>query len=276
MLDGGFWIGLCNVSHVKYFDRAFVSANVIRGRRSGFAARRWIMDSGAFTEVTTYGGYRTEPEEYAYEVRKWGLTRTLVAAVSQDYMCESFVLEKTGLTVPEHQRLTIERYDRIRRELDRLRCAVPLVPVLQGYEPEEYADHLRAYDGRLTKGMWVGVGSVCKRNADPDAVFEVLDVVKSVRPDLCLHGFGLKTTALADAGVVGLLHSADSMAWSDAARRTALPLLLSLRKEFGRYVPPAEAREVYRSRGVFMPDANGINEARTFYEKVNRIVGGRT
>jgi hypothetical protein len=36
--------------------------------------------------------------------------------------------------------------------------------------------------------------------------------------DLRLHGFGVKITSLRDAGVRGLLHSADSMAWSYNAR----------------------------------------------------------
>lgn len=43
--------------------------------------------------------------------------------------------------------------------------------------------------------------------------------ISRVRPDLRLHGFGIKRTALASAIVRNLLHSADSMAWSFAARR---------------------------------------------------------
>jgi len=46
----------------------------------------------------------------------------------------------------------------------------------------------------------------------------VLNAIKVIRPDLRLHGFGVKTTALAWAGVRDQLHSADSMAWSFAAR----------------------------------------------------------
>ena len=68
-------------------------------------------------------------------------------------------------------------------------------------------------------GAWVGVGSVCKRNGSPDQVAAVLMAVKQARPDLLLHGFGLKTTALAHPFVRSMLHSADSMAWSFAARK---------------------------------------------------------
>jgi hypothetical protein len=140
----------------------------------------------------------------------------MVAAVSQDFMCEPFILERTGLTVADHQRLTIERYDAIRELAG---SATYVLPVLQGYRPSEYLDHLRQYGDRLAAGQWVGVGSVCKRNADLREVERVLVTVHRARPDLLLHGFGVKVTALRSSLVRGCLHSADSMAWSFAARR---------------------------------------------------------
>ena len=72
---------------------------------------------------------------------------------------------------------------------------------------------------RLTNCMWVGVGSVCKRNGTPEKIAEVLSAIKSVRPDLRLHGFGVKVTSLLNASVRRLLATADSMAWSFAARK---------------------------------------------------------
>lgn len=93
------------------------------------------------------------------------------------------------------------------------------MPVLQGYAPEDYVRHIRMCGDRLKPGAWVGVGSVCKRNASPRAVEAVLIAIKRERPDLRLHGFGLKQTALADDTVRTLLETADSMAWSFAARR---------------------------------------------------------
>jgi len=171
------------------------------------------MDSGAFTEVSTHGGYRESVEEYAKHINRWKSNGNMLAAVSQDYMCEPFILKKTGLTVPDHQRLTIERYDRLLQLTD-----APILPVLQGFTPSEYADHVRMYGNRLSFGHWVGVGSICKRNADPQAILEVLSAIHTVRPDLKLHGFGLKTTALANAEIRAHLHTADSMAWSFAAR----------------------------------------------------------
>ena len=210
-----FFIGLHHPCDCQHFDAAFVSVNAIRQRKGPFAVQDWILDSGAFTELSTHGGYRHSVDEYATQIRRWKSNGNLLAAVSQDYMCEPWILEKTGLTVEDHQRLTIERYDAL------LRCDTGcyIMPVLQGYAPQDYARHIEMYGDRLAPGMWVGVGSVCKRNGDPRAIEAVLLAIYHRRPDLRLHGFGLKKTALASGVVQELLFSADSMAWSYAARR---------------------------------------------------------
>jgi len=210
-----FYPGLHHPADGRHFARCMISVNALRRRRSDFPAGEWILDSGAFTSVARDGGYREGVEDYAERIRRWAGCGELAAAVAQDWMCEPFVLGITGKTTAEHQRLTIERYDAL----------LPLVggtyvmPVVQGYRPDEYASHVRDYGDRLGPGAWVGVGSVCKRNGTPDAIAAVLVAIKGVRPDLRLHGFGVKLTALRDPRVRALLHSADSLAWSWAARR---------------------------------------------------------
>lgn len=209
-----FFTGLHQPSDAQHFDAAFVSVNRLRKRKGPFAVGDWIMDSGAFTEISTHGHYRHSVAEYAQQIRRWKGNGNLLAAVAQDWMCEPWIIEKTGLSVRDHQRLTVERYDALLAE----DTGVYILPVLQGYKPEEYVDHLRLYGERLTHGAWVGVGSVCKRNGDPGAIAAVLIAIKRERPDLRLHGFGLKTTALASPLVTSLLETADSMAWSFHAR----------------------------------------------------------
>jgi len=208
-----FYLGTHKVNHAKYFDRCFISVNVLRNRKSDFEVNTWILDSGAFTEISTYGHYRYGVSEYAKQIERWKVCGNFEYAVCQDYMCEAFILKKTGLTIKQHQELTIQRYDELLQLTD-----VPILPVLQGYEPNDYVSHIDQYGSRLYENMRVGVGSICKRNSNPRAIANVLEVIKRKRPDLRLHGFGLKTTALANAYVLSLLHSADSMAWSFRAR----------------------------------------------------------
>jgi transcriptional regulator of met regulon len=209
-----FFTGLHQPSDAKHFDAAFVSVNRIRSRKSPFECGDWIMDSGAFSEISQHGYYREPVEEYAKQIVRWKNNGNLLGAVTQDYMCEAFILAKTGLTVADHQRLTIERYD----ALLRADTGVYIMPVLQGYKPEDYVSHIAMYRSRLAIGAWVGVGSVCKRNGDPRAIEAVLLAIHEARPDLLLHGFGLKSTALKSGIVDELLFTADSMAWSYAAR----------------------------------------------------------
>lgn len=214
-LDGGFFVGLHQPSDAKHFTKCCVSVNRLRARKSDFVVGRWIMDSGAFTEISRYGGYRDTTSVYARHIRRWSTCGQLLCAVSQDWMCEPFILDRTGLTVREHQRRTIQRYDDLVSE----DLPVYLMPVLQGYAAHEYVDHIDQYGDRLAYGAWVGVGSVCKRNASVSSVVDVLGAIHDRRPDLRTHGFGLKLTALSSDHVRDLLWSADSMAWSFAARR---------------------------------------------------------
>jgi hypothetical protein len=209
-----FYVGMHMPSKADKVDNAFVSVNVLRKRKSGFPVQNWIMDSGAFTTIAKHGCYPEPVSVYADQIRRWKGNGNLVAAVSQDYMCEDHMLTKTGMNVRQHQALTIERYDQLIAE----DTGVYIMPVLQGYTPTSYVDHVRMYGERLAYGAYVGVGSVCKRNSSPSSIVQVLKAIKAERPDLRLHGFGIKTTALSWEEVRDNLESADSMAWSFAAR----------------------------------------------------------
>lgn len=210
-----FFIGLHQPSDAYHFDRAFISINRIRERKSSFHCKRWIMDSAAFTEISTHGAYRHTVAQYATAAKRWENDPGLIAIVSQDYMCEPFILAKTGLTIEQHQTLTIQRYD----ELMHHQLRPYILPVLQGFYPRDYVVHIRQYGWRLPENAWVGVGSVCKRNSTPLTVLWVLQAIKAERPDLRLHGFGLKLTALALPEIRALLATADSMAWSLRGRQ---------------------------------------------------------
>lgn len=210
-----FFVGLHQPSDAQHVQTAaFISVTRLAARKRPFTVGDWIMDSGAFTTIARHGGYPESVDVYAAQIQRWKTNGRLLAAVAQDYMCEPHMLQKTGLTIADHQRLTIERYDALRALVD----DVYILPVLQGYAVEDYVAHLRAYGDRLAPNAWVGVGSVCKRNAQPQIVLRILQAIHAVRPDLRLHGFGLKTTALAYPGVALHLFSSDSMAWSFAAR----------------------------------------------------------
>lgn len=189
-----FFPGLHQPSDAQHFGLACVSINRLVSRRKPLLCARVFVDSGAFTILDRHGRYPDPPEVYAaqlYRLHTEGVVEIAVAA-SQDFMCEPFMLAKTGLTVADHQRLTIERFDAILAELFRLFDGPPpfdLLPVLQGFTVADYLAHLNAYGDRLRPGAWVGVGSVCKRQGSVSVIEEILLAIKEVRPDLRLHGF---------------------------------------------------------------------------------------
>jgi len=197
----------------------FISHRVLRDRRTPFpeATTMWALDSGGFTELNLYGEWRTTPEEYVASVRRYvNELGSLQWASPQDWMCEPWVVAKTGLSVAEHQQRTVENY----LELRELAPDLPFIPVLQGWELADYHRHAEAYADAgvdLPSLPIVGIGSVCRRQATGQiaGVFDSL-----MQYGLSMHGFGVKSAGLAQ--YADALASADSLAWSYAARQDAL------------------------------------------------------
>jgi hypothetical protein len=198
----------------------FVSAAQLRGRRTFPRARgAWALDSGGFTELQLYGRWTVDARTYAAEVRRWAAeVGAPDFAAIQDWMCEPFMLGRTGLSIAEHQRRTIASY----LELRELAPEIPWMPVVQGWGAPDYLDHLDAYERAgvdLRTQPIVGVGSICRRQATSSAVRIITALsTEGVR----VHAFGAKAEGLRLFG--DRIASADSMAWSFVARRR--PVLL--------------------------------------------------
>jgi hypothetical protein len=207
------WLGVLDVP-------LFVSHRRLAGRRSLPRARApWALDSGGFTELTLHGQWRTPPAVYVDAVRRYqGEIGQLVWAAPQDWMCEPFMLAKTGLTVDRHQALTVDNVTHLRATA----ADVAFIPVLQGWTLADYlacVDRYQAAGIDLTAEPVVGLGSVCRRQSTGEIANIVTELAAA---GIACHGFGVKTQGLARYG--HHLASADSLAWSyDARRRPPLP-----------------------------------------------------
>lgn len=211
------WLG---THHPNWLDRTdtgwFVSRRRLVGRRSlPRAIGSWALDSGGFTELSMFGAWETAPQVYVGDVRRFrDEIGQLAWAAPQDWMCEPWIIAKTGLSITEHQQRTISNL----LELRILAPDLPFVPVLQGWTLDEYLCHADAYDAAgidLTTEPLVAVGSVCRRQQTQGGR-EIIIALSSM--GLRLHAFGLKQTGLREIG--HLLVSSDSMAWSYNARRS--------------------------------------------------------
>ncbi len=204
----------------------FVSRRTLAQRKTlPRAVTSWALDSGGFTELQMHGRWTITPRDYADEVRRFrDEVGGLAWAAPQDWMCEPIVLAGgdaargirfagTGLTVEEHQRRTVENF----LELRSIAPDLPFVPVLQGWSMYDYwrCEDLYAAAGvDLRSEPTVGVGTVCRRQGTHEAT----RIMKSLAAGgLRLHGFGFKVLGLRASA--GDLASADSLAWSETARR---------------------------------------------------------
>ncbi len=222
------WLGRTDVP-------LFIShRRLARQKRWPRALAPWALDSGGFSELTLFGRWMTTPAEYVEAVLSYVLNiGNLAWAAIQDWMCEPFMIERTGLSIAEHQARTVASYLKLsglwrkrarlmRVGVDRIgqlaqHLPLPWAPVLQGYKKADYHDHVRQYAAAgvdLGDAPVVGVGSICRRQATDEAA----DILGSLAAlGLRLHAFGLKTLGLRKIG--SEIASADSMAWSLNARK---------------------------------------------------------
>lgn len=210
------------------------------------AAAPWALDSGGFTELQQYGRWTVSPREYITRVRRYhDEIGALQWAAPQDWMCEPAVITGgrmvpltfagTGLSVAEHQRRTVLNWAQLRE----LAPDLPIIPVVQGWEADDYARCVDLYWSLLgvdlTVVPLVGLGSVCRRQGTGEAgrIISALHAQGVTR----LHGFGFKTLGLQQHG--HLLTSADSLAWSlDARMRSkTVPGHLAMHKNCANCLP---------------------------------------
>lgn len=173
----------------------------------------WALDSGGFTELHLHGVWVSDEHSYARAVRRYAEEiGNLIWAAPQDWMCEPHVLERTGLTVREHQVRTVRNFVRLRE----LAPDLPFMPVLQGHDIADYhrcADRYERHGIDLAALPLVGVGSICRRQHTK----EVELVLRSLAArGYRLHAFGAKVLGM--ERYADVIASSDSMAWSVRGR----------------------------------------------------------
>jgi hypothetical protein len=130
---------------------------------------------------------------------------------------------------------------------------LPWVPVLQGWTYGDYLSHVEQFDRAgvdLRALPVVGVGSVCRRQ-DTGMVERLLHDLHGM--GIRCHGFGFKLGGLRRS--VKWLESADSMAWSFAARRRPPPPAAA------RLRGAQELRELPGLRGEVVRGSDGGGQA---------------
>lgn len=212
-----FYVGIYQKSHINYVvDKFCLSYRRLRKYKKTFPIPQnleWMLDSGAFQELRLNGKYTFTPEEYFEKVREYRPN----LFVNMDYMCEPSQMKKTGLSIKEHQKLSLENQIILSDYADDE--SLELMGTIQGWLPHEYIGHIDFLKEHGQLKPYMGVGSVCRRNAEK----EIIKILKTIRKNLPswvkLHGFGIKISLLKFREVYDLLDNCDSMAWSFQGRK---------------------------------------------------------
>lgn len=174
-----------------------------------------MIDSIGFTMLSSYGKWLISEDEYIEECTRINdAFKRVILFSPQDWMCEPFIVEKTGLSVLEHQIKTVDNYISLSKK-----SKLPFLPVLQGYTLTEYKRCLSMYRANGIDTNHFGLGSVCRRQST-DEIKEIVEYF--FNEGLKLHAYGVKLKGLQLYG--HMLDSADSLAWSlDARYKKPLP-----------------------------------------------------
>ena len=191
----------------------FVSRRrLVKYKKLPKAKNSWCLDSGGFSELSMYGKWQTSAKEYTDDVLRFSTIGNMNWCAPQDYMCEPWIIAKTGLTIETHLQKTVESYLELKQN------KLPVIPVLQGWQMGDYERCATIYETNgvdLQKADTVGLGSVCRRQATS----EIGEISKwAFDNGWRLHGFGVKSAGLLKYG--HYLKSADSLAWSFSGRYT--------------------------------------------------------
>ncbi|MFE3003158.1 hypothetical protein ACFXG4_50525 [Nocardia sp. NPDC059246] len=214
-------------------EALFISDTRLRDRKSFPRAQgEWALDSGGFTQLQKHGSWDSvSPGEYVARVRRYrDEIGNLEWAAPQDWMCEPIIIHGgrigktvfagTHLSVTEHLHRSVGNL----LDLRSLAPDLPIAPTIQGFKRADYELCLDLYAKAgidLAAEPIVAIGSVCRRQNTREAA-EIITAITDAVPGIRLHGFGIKTSGLADYG--SLLASSDSTAWSDTAHKEKILL----------------------------------------------------
>lgn len=172
------------------------------------AIQDWMCEPFVLKATSLVERTRGDAAAIARIARRAGVAPSLMAVANLVHLTPKQTAERIEL----HQRRTVESWV----TLNRLAPDLPWIPVLQGWESDDYRRHVDMYQSAgtdLRDLPLVGIGSVCRRQGTREAERIVRRISQL---GISLHLFGFKTSGLRRCA--HLATSADSLAWSYAGR----------------------------------------------------------
>ena len=180
------------------------------------SAKLLFVDCGGFYNSLA-GNYKTSDTEYLEYVKS--VNADFFAL--RDYTCEKEVCKRLKTTTKEQIKKTFEHHLRMLEYLDDflLDCngkKAIAVPVLQGYELEDYLYCLDLYREAGLINSYMAIGTLCRRNATRE-ITKIVGKLREELPDwVMIHAFGVKIPTL--KRIWNLCDSIDTGAWDFVSR----------------------------------------------------------
>ncbi len=196
-----------------YKDRnAMLSGGMVWNLNESFRftvpdCQKLFIDSGGFQATDRWDmSYPYEPRE----LFEWAESIGADYVACPDFACEpelhdSSVMHRVGRTVEEHA-FAFHQYRQGEYSFE-------LIPVLQGYYKDQYADCIDWYESKGFVQDYMAVGTVCKRD-DVNAIHNVMETIEQKLPNTDFHMFGMTLNAWKDRRMWGRFKSADTAAWN--------------------------------------------------------------
>ncbi|DBA34715.1 TPA_asm: queuine tRNA-ribosyltransferase [Caudoviricetes sp. vir519] len=182
--------------------------NLPRGARPPPNCKLFFVDSGGFSFFQRrFKDYPFSPGEYLQKIEK--LKPDFFA--SMDIPCEPEIVQRLGTSVHHNIQKTIENQIKLLDVLDEISLESVMIPVIQGYELEDY---LTCIDLMREQGLmtdYMAIGSICRRGPAGPMVKIIISIKRLLR--IKLHAFGVKIPVLKNKACFDALYSTDSAAW---------------------------------------------------------------
>jgi len=235
MWKGNYYLGDSRMQWLHQHPKCMVSFYELFKRKKdinvGDAA--YMIDSGAFTWSRKEEPFPVGPAEYAEHIERWAECGNMCGCLPQD-LIPGF----GGYSIQECQEATTQSYLDVRSHLS---DDLYVLPILHGEWPHDFATHVELYGDAIKPNQWVSVGGIVKHSTNQQRLVSIFRAIHGVRPDLRLHGLGIKRGALKSDRIRKYLYTADSARW-------AFELADSLLAEV-----PDHIRNVYYSKGERVP-----------------------
>lgn len=173
-----------------------------------------FVDSGGYSQLQTHEEYQASDAAYLDYIEQHEPAKFVL----RDYPCDPVLRQQLGQTVQEQQQRTTNHHRELLDTWEERGQPSEPVAVVQGWNPEQYLDHLDDLrsEGALTRH--VAIGSLCGRQDTATVTRGIRELREALPGKHQLHAFGVKSSILQIPRVIGAIDSADSMAYDFRTR----------------------------------------------------------